>query len=217
MPLTARNRQPDQAARSGSELRRRSTVVGAGFGTPPSCRPRPCTPNSRTLFIPWPTLNAVTTVYSRRAALAYAAFSSRAYRDGSIVRVTMHNFLTYDSAEFRPGPQLNMVVGPNGSGKSTLVCAICIGLGGAPSVGGLPQTCLGSSYAINPWPLSLPARRPTPRSCWAGRRSSRTMCARARRAPGWRSRSRQATGRTHYAATLPSKRTYRRGMWTVQP
>ena len=81
-----------------------------------------------------------------------AACAPRAYRDGSIVRVAMHNFLTYDSAEFRPGPQLNMVVGPNGSGKSTLVCAICIGLGGAPSVRGLPQTRRGRLTRLNPRP-----------------------------------------------------------------
>ena len=61
-------------------------------------------------------------------------FPHREYRDGSVVRVRMQNFLTYDDAEFRPGPHLNMVVGPNGSGKSTLVCAICIGLCGPPSV-----------------------------------------------------------------------------------
>jgi chromosome segregation ATPase len=48
----------------------------------------------------------------------------------------MTNFVTYESAEFFPGPNLNMVIGPNGTGKSSLVCAICLGLGwGAKHLG----------------------------------------------------------------------------------
>ncbi|CDO77206.1 hypothetical protein BN946_scf184747.g19 [Trametes cinnabarina] len=47
---------------------------------------------------------------------------------GSIVRIQLENFLTYDWVEFRPGPQLNMIFGPNGTGKSSIACAICIGL-----------------------------------------------------------------------------------------
>ena len=39
-----------------------------------------------------------------------------------------------NTIDFRPGPALNLVIGPNGAGKSSLVCAICIGLGGAPSL-----------------------------------------------------------------------------------
>ena len=53
----------------------------------------------------------------------------RQHQPGAIVRVKLHNFVTYSSVEFFPGPNLNMVIGPNGSGKSTLVCAICLGLG----------------------------------------------------------------------------------------
>jgi recombinational DNA repair ATPase RecF len=41
----------------------------------------------------------------------------------------MKNFVTYSSAEFKCGPNLNMIIGPNGTGKSSLVCAICLGLG----------------------------------------------------------------------------------------
>eukprot|EP01112_Ceratiomyxa_fruticulosa_P017466 TRINITY_DN5447_c0_g1_i1.p1 TRINITY_DN5447_c0_g1~~TRINITY_DN5447_c0_g1_i1.p1 ORF type:complete len:1092 (-),score=307.20 TRINITY_DN5447_c0_g1_i1:64-3339(-) len=52
------------------------------------------------------------------------------YKPGSIVRVKLHNFVTYDHCEFRPGPQLNVVVGPNGSGKSSIVCALALGLAG---------------------------------------------------------------------------------------
>lgn len=56
------------------------------------------------------------------------------YRAGAIVRVKVDDFVTYTSAEFFPGPRLNMVIGPNGTGKSTLVCAICLGLGWGPQV-----------------------------------------------------------------------------------
>ena len=56
------------------------------------------------------------------------------FKPGSIVRVKLQNFVTYTSAEFFPGPNLNMVIGPNGTGKSTLVCAICLGLGWGPQV-----------------------------------------------------------------------------------
>ncbi|KAG5520093.1 hypothetical protein PMAC_001169 [Pneumocystis sp. 'macacae'] len=52
---------------------------------------------------------------------------------GSIVRVSLENFVTYDSIEFYPGPNLNMIIGPNGSGKSTFASAVCIGLGWNPS------------------------------------------------------------------------------------
>eukprot|EP00970_Alexandrium_tamarense_P017675 scaffold10604_cov268-Alexandrium_tamarense.AAC.2 len=54
------------------------------------------------------------------------------YKPGSIKRVKLKNFLTYDAVEFFPGPRLNVVVGPNGTGKSTILCAICLGLGGQP-------------------------------------------------------------------------------------
>ncbi|KAK5129639.1 hypothetical protein LTR08_003001 [Meristemomyces frigidus] len=56
------------------------------------------------------------------------------YQPGSIVRVKLTNFVTYTSAEFHPGPSLNMIIGPNGTGKSTLVCAICLGLGSPPAL-----------------------------------------------------------------------------------
>uniref|UniRef100_A0A8C2T557 Structural maintenance of chromosomes protein 5 n=1 Tax=Coturnix japonica TaxID=93934 RepID=A0A8C2T557_COTJA len=53
--------------------------------------------------------------------------------EGSIVRIYMENFLTYDVCELRPGPNLNMIIGANGTGKSSIVCAICLGLAGKPS------------------------------------------------------------------------------------
>jgi chromosome segregation ATPase len=54
--------------------------------------------------------------------------------EGSIVKITLTNFVTYDYCEIFPGPQMNMIVGPNGTGKSTIVCAIALGLGGSPNL-----------------------------------------------------------------------------------
>ncbi|KAG9231796.1 P-loop containing nucleoside triphosphate hydrolase protein [Amylocarpus encephaloides] len=51
------------------------------------------------------------------------------FKPGAIVRVRLADFVTYEKAEFLPGPSLNMIIGPNGTGKSSLVCAICLGLG----------------------------------------------------------------------------------------
>ncbi len=68
------------------------------------------------------------------------------HQPGSIVRVKLTNFVTYTSAEFFPGPSLNMVIGPNGTGKSTLVCAICLGLGWTPAVGA-SQCRKGGEYS----------------------------------------------------------------------
>lgn len=55
--------------------------------------------------------------------------SAAEFAPGAIIRVMVENFVTYEKAEFFPGPNLNMVIGPNGTGKSSLVCAICLGLG----------------------------------------------------------------------------------------
>ncbi|XP_036451673.1 structural maintenance of chromosomes protein 5 [Colossoma macropomum] len=54
--------------------------------------------------------------------------------EGSILRITMQNFLTYDHSEVFPGPNLNMIVGANGTGKSSIVCAICLGLAGKTAI-----------------------------------------------------------------------------------
>lgn len=54
------------------------------------------------------------------------------FRQGSILRVGMLNFLTYDDGEVFPGPRLNVVLGPNGTGKSTITHAICLACAGKP-------------------------------------------------------------------------------------
>lgn len=56
------------------------------------------------------------------------------YRLGSIIRISMIDFVTYNKAVMYPGPKVNVIIGPNGSGKSTVVCAIVLGLGGSPEV-----------------------------------------------------------------------------------
>jgi hypothetical protein len=40
---------------------------------------------------------------------------ARGYKEGSIVRVHMHNFISYDDAVAYPGPKLNIILGPNGT------------------------------------------------------------------------------------------------------
>ena len=45
-------------------------------------------------------------------------FVKKGYRVGSILRVKMVNFLTYDECEVFPGPRLNVVIGPNGTGST---------------------------------------------------------------------------------------------------
>ncbi|KZT70296.1 P-loop containing nucleoside triphosphate hydrolase protein [Daedalea quercina L-15889] len=61
---------------------------------------------------------------------------------GSIVRIKLQNFVTYDAVEFRCGPNLNMIFGPNGTGKSTIACAICLGLN-------FPPATLGRATELN--------------------------------------------------------------------
>ncbi|KIN01513.1 hypothetical protein OIDMADRAFT_104060 [Oidiodendron maius Zn] len=68
----------------------------------------------------------------RRSEIEDDEDSDGEFQPGSIVRVKLTDFVTYESAEFLPGPNLNMVIGPNGTGKSSLVCAICLGLGWGP-------------------------------------------------------------------------------------
>ena len=53
------------------------------------------------------------------------------YPKGAVVRVKLHNFMTYGDVEMEPGPRLNVILGPNGTGKSSFVCALAIGLAGS--------------------------------------------------------------------------------------
>ncbi|XP_040009669.1 structural maintenance of chromosomes protein 5 [Xiphias gladius] len=62
------------------------------------------------------------------------ATGGESFVDGSILRITMKNFLTYDYSVVYPGPNLNMIVGANGTGKSSIVCAICLGLAGKTAI-----------------------------------------------------------------------------------
>jgi hypothetical protein len=61
------------------------------------------------------------------------------YVTGSITRIKLIDFMTYDFVEFNPGPHLNMILGPNGTGKSTIAAGIAIGLGFKPEVS--PTSC----------------------------------------------------------------------------
>lgn len=60
----------------------------------------------------------------------------KGYRNGSVLRVRMHNFLTFDDCEVFPGPRLNVILGPNGTGKSTVTHAICLACCGSPATVG---------------------------------------------------------------------------------
>nr|WJN25112.1 structural maintenance of chromosome protein [Pseudozyma thailandica] len=66
------------------------------------------------------------------------------YLPGSIRRIALHNFLTYDDVSFKVGPYLNLICGPNGTGKSSIACAIALGLGGKPDL--LGRASHGSSF-----------------------------------------------------------------------
>ena len=62
------------------------------------------------------------------------------FKKGSIIRVHMKNFLTYDYSMVFPGPRLNVILGPNGTGKSTITHAICLACAGsAATVGRSPD------------------------------------------------------------------------------
>ena len=64
-----------------------------------------------------------------------APSASPSYSRGAIVRIRLHNFMSYRDAEIADvGTKLNCIIGPNGTGKSSIVCAMCVGLGGSLGV-----------------------------------------------------------------------------------
>ena len=75
------------------------------------------------------------------------ALFARGFKAGSIVRLSMKNFLTYDECEVYPGPRLNIVIGPNGTGKSALTHAICLACCG--STGDVGEILKCSYFRIN--------------------------------------------------------------------
>ena len=40
---------------------------------------------------------------------------------GTIHKIRLKNFMSYDNASFKPGEKFNVIIGPNGSGKSTIL------------------------------------------------------------------------------------------------
>ncbi|KAG2388085.1 hypothetical protein C9374_000935 [Naegleria lovaniensis] len=71
------------------------------------------------------------TVAPNQGINGVGAYQIPKMRPGSIYRIKLQNFMTYDDCEFFPGPGLNLVLGPNGTGKSSIVSAICVGLAGS--------------------------------------------------------------------------------------
>ncbi|KAL6092464.1 hypothetical protein STEG23_022810 [Scotinomys teguina] len=90
------------------------------------------TPNPPASKRPFPR-DASSEVPSKRKSSNQTSTLPRPFVEGSIVRIAMENFLTYDICEVSPGPHLNMIIGANGTGKSSIVCAICLGLAGKPA------------------------------------------------------------------------------------
>ncbi|OQV20161.1 Structural maintenance of chromosomes protein 5 [Hypsibius exemplaris] len=59
---------------------------------------------------------------------------------GTITKIELHNFMTYDHVISWPGPKINFILGRNGSGKSSVVCAIALCCGSSPSFIGRSST-----------------------------------------------------------------------------
>ncbi|KAK0428672.1 hypothetical protein QR680_010940 [Steinernema hermaphroditum] len=61
-------------------------------------------------------------------------YSINDYAVGSITKVELTNFLTYDHGCYYPSPNLNVIIGSNGTGKSSVLCGICLAVGGKPAL-----------------------------------------------------------------------------------
>ena len=81
------------------------------------------------------------------------------YKPGAVMKVRLHNFMTYSDVEMEPGPRLNVILGPNGTGKSSFVCALS-----SPST---PVCCgltfelfgVGEAPLVRDWDLLRPPLR----------------------------------------------------------
>ena len=89
------------------------------------------------------------------------------FKKGSIIRVHMKNFLTYDYSMVFPGPRLNVILGPNGTGKSTITHAICLACAGSAAT-------VGRSPAVEPGTMTEAWRR---RCCLRQSLRSSSSCA----------------------------------------
>jgi hypothetical protein len=121
-------REEDGATQGSPKGHKRSRLNSAGEGVPVPIKGE----KIKTLFEPL--VRDADGCAPLQVILLYTYPFSSSYVPGSIVRVQLHNFLTYDHVEFRPGPHLNMIIGPNGTGKSSIACAIALGLNWPPSV-----------------------------------------------------------------------------------
>jgi hypothetical protein len=121
--------QVDGATQGSPKGHKRSRLNSAGEGVPVPVK----TEKIKPVFEPLLRDKDGCAIVSLSLWIPLILFSA-SYVPGSIVRVQLHNFLTYDHVEFRPGPHLNMIIGPNGTGKSSIACAIALGLNWPPSV-----------------------------------------------------------------------------------
>jgi hypothetical protein len=131
-PVDGQDGEVDGLLQGSPKGFKRSRINSAGQGAPVEVKAE----KIKTLFEPLvrDTDGCVRLVLPSFLLITISPISKPSYVAGSIVRVQLHNFLTYDHVEFRPGPHLNMIIGPNGTGKSSIACAIALGLNWPPSV-----------------------------------------------------------------------------------
>eukprot|EP00917_Polyrhabdina_sp_WS-2016_P016371 GHVP01035424.1.p1 GENE.GHVP01035424.1~~GHVP01035424.1.p1 ORF type:complete len:1054 (+),score=253.10 GHVP01035424.1:263-3424(+) len=58
------------------------------------------------------------------------------YESGSLISVSLQDFMTYENCVVTFSPYMNMIIGPNGCGKSSIMCSILLCLGGSPGIVG---------------------------------------------------------------------------------
>jgi len=134
--------EDDGAIRGSLKGHKRSRLNSAGEGVPVPVKAE----KIKTLFEPLVRDTDGCAITPSFLSIIHCLSVSFSYVPGSIVRVQLHNFLTYDHVEFRPGPHLNMIIGPNGTGKSSIACAIALGLNWPPSVRYFQTSLLAAPY-----------------------------------------------------------------------